>query len=283
MSDFIEVADRVWVARYEWFDVNVTAVGSDRGLLVVDTHSSGLAATGVIDDLRRLGAGEVTTVVNTHSHFDHTFGNAAFRSAYGDIAIHGHENAAAATVASGERVKGHYRDDPDAARREEILATEVVPADHTFSSAVVLDLGDRVVELVHPGRGHTDGDLVVRIPDVDVVLAGDLVEESAPPVYGVDCFPLEWPHSMDIVLGLTTSGSTVVPGHGVPVDRDFVEIQRNDLGLMADAIRGLVSRGVPLDQALEVGEFPFPADRLADAVRRGYEQLPRGRTQLPLV
>ncbi|MBA3781264.1 MAG: MBL fold metallo-hydrolase [Nocardioides sp.] len=283
MSDFIEVADRVWVARYEWFDVNVTAVGSDRGLMVVDTHGSGLAATGVIEDLRRLGAGEVTTVVNTHSHFDHTFGNAAFRSAYGDIAIHAHENAAAATVVSGERIKGHYREDSDDPHREEMLATDVVPADHTFSSAVALDLGDRVVELVHPGRGHTDGDLVVRIPDVDVVLAGDLVEESAPPVYGVDCFPLDWPHSMDIVLGLTTSRSTVVPGHGAPVDRDFVEIQRNDLGLMADAIRNLASRGVPLDQALEVGDFPFPAERLADAVRRGYEQLPPSRTQLPLV
>jgi glyoxylase-like metal-dependent hydrolase (beta-lactamase superfamily II) len=283
MSDFTEVASRVWVARYAWLDVNVTAIGSDRGLMVVDTHSSGLAAAGVLDDLRRLGAGDVVAVVNTHSHFDHTFGNGTFRAAYGDIPIHAHENAAAATVASGERVQGHYRDDADDPRRDEILATDIVVADHTFSSAVSLDLGDRVVELVHPGRGHTDGDLVVRIPDVDVVLAGDLVEESAPPVYGADCFPLDWPHSMDVVLGLTTGGSTVVPGHGVPVDRDFVEVQRNELGLVADAIRTLAATGVPLDQALEVGEFPFPADRLGEAVRRGYEHLPRGRRQLPLV
>ncbi|WP_426245320.1 MBL fold metallo-hydrolase [Nocardioides sp. LHG3406-4] len=283
MSDFIEVAERVWVARYEWFDVNVTAVGSDRGLLVVDTHSSGLAASGVIDDLRRLGAGEVTTVVNTHCHFDHTFGNAAFRSAYGDIAIHAHENAAATTVPWGERTKQRYADDPDDPHRDEVLATELVAADHTFSSAVSLDLGDRVVELVHPGRGHTDGDLVVRIPDVDVLLAGDLVEESAPPVYGDDCFPLDWPHSMDIVLGLTTSSSTVVPGHGAPVDRDFVEVQRNDIGLVADAIRNLANRGVPPDQALEAAEWPFPSERLAAALRRGYEQLPRGQKRLPLV
>jgi len=49
---FIEVADRVWVARYEWFDVNVTLVAGERGLLVVDTHASGLAAREVIDDIR---------------------------------------------------------------------------------------------------------------------------------------------------------------------------------------------------------------------------------------
>ena len=73
MPDFTEVADRVWVARYEWFDVNVSLVGSDRGLLVVDTLGSAAAAREVVDDGRRLGAGEVVAIVNTHAHFDHTF------------------------------------------------------------------------------------------------------------------------------------------------------------------------------------------------------------------
>ena len=40
MSEFVEVADRVWVARYEWFDVNVSVVAGTAGLLVVDTSAS---------------------------------------------------------------------------------------------------------------------------------------------------------------------------------------------------------------------------------------------------
>ena len=40
MSEFTEVGDRVWVARYEWYDVNVTVVEGEAGLLVVDTHAS---------------------------------------------------------------------------------------------------------------------------------------------------------------------------------------------------------------------------------------------------
>ena len=32
MTDFVEVADRIWVARYEWVDANVTAIGAERGL-----------------------------------------------------------------------------------------------------------------------------------------------------------------------------------------------------------------------------------------------------------
>ena len=54
---------------------------------------------------------------------------------------------------------------------------------------MALDLGDRVVELIHPGRGHTAGDLVVRVPDADVMVAGDLVEESDPPFIGDDSLP----------------------------------------------------------------------------------------------
>ncbi|MBI2246192.1 MAG: MBL fold metallo-hydrolase, partial [Nocardioides sp.] len=194
---FREVADRVWVARYEWFDVNVTLVGGDSGLLVVDTHASATAARTVVEDIRRLGAGEVVAVANTHEHFDHTFGNGVLRAAYGDLPIHAHETAAERTVPAGERIKAAYDEDPDDPHREEVRATEIVPADRTFSSARVLDLGDRMVELVHPGRGHTAGDLVVRVPDADVLLAGDLIEESAlragVPGFGEDCYPFDWP------------------------------------------------------------------------------------------
>ena len=136
---------------------------------------------------------------------------------------------------------------------------------------------------MHPGRGHTSGDLVVRVPDADVLLAGDLVEESAPPGMGGDCYPMEWPLSLDIVLGLLTSGSVVVPGHGAPVDRDFVEIQRNELGIVAETIRDLATRGIPVADALDAADWPFPRDTLPHAVRRGYEQLPRSQKRLPLV
>ena len=56
VSDFTEVAARVWVARYEWYDVNVTVIEGEAGLLVVDTHASTKAAQEVIADLRRLSS-----------------------------------------------------------------------------------------------------------------------------------------------------------------------------------------------------------------------------------
>jgi glyoxylase-like metal-dependent hydrolase (beta-lactamase superfamily II) len=282
-QEFVEVSDRVWVGRRAWLDANVTLVGGADGLLLVDTHGSAAAARSVLEDVRRLGVGDVTVVVNTHWHFDHTFGNGAVRAAYGDVPVHAHETAREELAAGAADVVRRCAEDHDAPHREEVLATEVVLPDRTFSSAVALDLGDRYVELVHPGRGHTGGDLVVRVPDADVLLAGDLVEESGHPCYGEDCWPMEWPRSLDTVLGLLTPATVVVPGHGAPVDKGFVEEQRAAIGVVAETVRDLAGRGVPADRALSAASWPYPAEQLAEAVRRGYDHLPRSQKRLPLL
>jgi glyoxylase-like metal-dependent hydrolase (beta-lactamase superfamily II) len=283
MPDFTEVGDRVWVAHYDWMHVNITLVGGDAGLVMVDTHGSERVAREVADAVRRLGAGPLTTVVNTHEHWDHTFGNVVMREEFGPIELHAHEWAAGHTEASGERAKEQFRAEPDDEHAEEVLETRILPADLTFSSARVLDLGDRQVELIHPGRGHTAGDLVVRVPDADVLVAGDLVEQSDPPFIGEDSWPFEWPATLDLVLGLLGDSSVVVPGHGQPVDKAFVHDQRSDLGIVAETIRDLAGRGVPLDQALATGDWPWEPRLLEHAVRVGYEQLPRSQKRLPLI
>lgn len=255
---FTEVADRVWVRREPSYDVNLIAIGGERGIVVVDTLATAAQARAAIAAIGDLGAGSVVAVVNTHDHFDHVLGNATFRERYDDPPVHATEEAAART-------------DPAAP-----------PAETTFSSAAVIDLGDRQVELVHPGRGHTAGDLVVRVPDADVLLVGDLVEESAPPSIGTDSWPLEWPQTLDLVLGLATESTVVVPGHGKVVDRRFVERQCDDLRAVAETLRELAARGVPEAEALASAQWPFPDDALHHAVPRAYAALPRARRQLPL-
>lgn len=280
---FTEVARRVWVARHSWLDVNVTVVAGDRGLLVLDSLGSDRAARRLTEELRHLGHGDVVAVVNTHEHFDHTFGNHALRETWPGAMLLAHEEAAARTVVSGEQSKEEYAARTDDPHRPEVMETVIVPADTTFSSVRSVDLGDRVVELVHPGRGHTGGDLVARVPDVDVLVAGDLVEQSAPPAYGPDSFPLDWPGSLDLVLDLVGDATVVVPGHGDVVDESFVHEQRAAIGVVAETIFDLASRSVPLDEALRHTDWPFPAEHLQDAVRRGYAEVPRTARRLPMV
>ncbi len=298
-AGFVEVADRCWVARFEFLDVNVGLVGGERGLLVVDTHASEVEARAVVEQVRRLGAGDVVGVVNTHQHFDHTFGNVVLSEAYGAPPLFAHEDAVAGLAETGPALQEEarrYAEDPPSdedldpvmrQRHADIAATRILLPTETFSSARVVDLGDRLVELVHPGRGHTAGDSVVRVGDAGVLFAGDLVEESAlrngVPGYGDDCYPMEWPATLDLVVGLVAVDGVVVPGHGLPVGRDFVEQQRAGVGVVAETIRDLATRGVPVAEALEAADWPYPREELRHAVARGYDQLPRSARSLPLL
>lgn len=285
-SPFTEVADRVWVSRRPWLDTTVGLVGGRDGLVLVDTHGSTAAGRAVVADVDALGVGPVTAVVTTHWHFDHTFGVEAVVQAYSSPPVWAHETAAEefaahAAAARAERaVPGHPESE---GHHVDVAATDLVTPGATFSSVKVLDLGDRLVELVHPGRGHTGGDLVVNVPDADVLLAGDLVEESGAPCYGPDSWPLEWPLTLDVVLGLLRPFTLVVPGHGAVVDRDFVQEQRAAIGVVAETVRDLAGRGVRPPDALAAATWPFPTEGLVDAVSRGYAHLPRHQKTLPLI
>jgi hypothetical protein len=67
------------------------------------------------------------------------------------------------------------------------------------------------------------------------------------------------------------------------VGRDFAEEQRSAVGVVAETIRDLASKGVPVSDALGAAEWPYPVEELANAVRRGYGQLPLSARKLPLV
>ncbi len=278
---FTEVAERVFVGRYPQWDTTIGLVVASGGVLVIDTRASNVHGAELRDDVQRLAPhAEIRWVVNTHQHFDHALGNVAFEGA----TIHAHENAAAEMVSAGERVKDRIRADPSVDPDYPAITSEVLDAvvaseyrlpDVTFSSVSTIDLGDRYVELAHPGRGHTNGDLVLRVGDVDVVFGGDLIEQSADPAFGADCFPLEWGGSLDLMIGMLTEKSVVVPGHGTPVDKTFVQNQRADIADVGQVIYSLFSQGVSRDDALEAGgsSWPYPAQQLRYALSRGYDQL----------
>jgi glyoxylase-like metal-dependent hydrolase (beta-lactamase superfamily II) len=278
---FVEIADRCYVARYPEWDVSVGLVVGSAGLAVVDTRASARQGRELLDDVRRLlPASAVRWVVNTHVHFDHSFGNVSMDGAV----IYAHENVAARLTESGEDIKRQIRADPEldpdqpaitTQVLDDVVATELRGPDVVFASVSTIDLGDRLVELMHPGRGHTDSDIVARVADADVVFGGDLIEESGPPSFGSDSFPLDWGSSLDLVVGLLTERTVVVPGHGKVVDKSFVETQRADVADVSTVIRSLFQQGVGVDEAAAAGgtNWPYPQAHLETAVRRGYAQL----------
>ncbi|HSW42801.1 MAG TPA: MBL fold metallo-hydrolase [Patescibacteria group bacterium] len=230
MHPWREVGAGVFVRRYPFLDQTIGAIVGRERVLVVDTRATSLQARELIEDVRRLTR-LPWVVANTHVHFDHAFGNAAFRP----CEIWSHSGCAAALRLHGPAQRANVaRQLPDLA--DELRATPLDPPDRTFEVAVDLDLGDRLVELRHLGRGHTDHDVIVRSPDTGILFAGDLVEHGAPPAFE-DSFPLDWPSTLGLLLDL--ADGAVVPGHGEPVEREFVESQLTEVAFLAETARRL--------------------------------------------
>jgi len=275
-----EVADRVFQRRYQPFDVTVGVVVGAEGLAVVDTRGSLAEGRELREHLGQLSAAPVRWVVNTHWHFDHLWGNAEFTASRQQppaqvrpAQIWGHRSVPD-TLAGPANARQKREMAAEGGRWTAVLAElEEAAPDHLVDLVHSLDLGDREVRLVHPGRGHTDGDLLVYVPDADALLAGDLVEQSGPPAYGPDSYPLDWAAALDAVLALTTPGTVVVPGHGDPVGAAFVRDQRAAVAAVAEQLTALHAGGVRADDAPAEGRWPYPAEALGYAAERAYAQL----------
>ena len=269
MPGFTEVADGVFVLRYPVLDVNSTLVVGDGEALLVDTLSTPAQAGELVAAVRHVTPLPYR-VVNTHHHFDHCFGNVV--AAAPGSEVWGHERCAAVLAETGERRLVELAVEfPELAGG--ILATVVRPPDRTVHSDAVLDVGGRTVQLEYLGRGHTDNDLVVVVPDAATVIAGDLVEECGPPGFD-DSWPLDWPATaaalLEVADGLVGT-VTVIPGHGAPVDEAFVAAQHADLAQLAWLCReGHRDDRPPRDVA---ARSPFGAEVSLLAVRRAYADL----------
>jgi glyoxylase-like metal-dependent hydrolase (beta-lactamase superfamily II) len=263
-----EVGDRVFVRRHQSMDLNVTLLVGEGACLVVDTRADLVQGQELAEAVRTVTP-HPWVVVNTHFHFDHAFGNAVFRPA----PIWGHRRCAEVLAGpDGERMRariaGLYRQAGEGAGADRLEAVDIVPPTEIVDDVATLTVGGRPVQLRHLGRGHTDSDLVVVLPDAALVLAGDLVEEGAPPQFG-DGFPLDWPGTLDAVLELVTG--PVVPGHGAVVDRAYVQGQRDELARLADVARAAHAEGRPAADVAR--DLPYFGDFAEQAVERAYLQL----------
>lgn len=219
---FQEVGDRIFRRRYERLDQNIGVILGDESVCVVDSRSNHPDADELRSELRSLSPLPVRYLVNTHMHWDHTFGNARFPEA----TIIGHRDCRRRLLDEGEDVKAELQMaewvPPD--QRPVFAAVEIMPPSVTFTDSVELHVDDRALSLHYFGRAHTDNDIAVFIDGV--CFAGDLVEEGAPPSFG-DSYPKEWVTTLDRLIDRLPG--VVVPGHGDVVDSDFVRAQREEI------------------------------------------------------
>lgn len=270
------ISDRVVV--YEYVNVNVTAVRSNNGILVIDTHRS----PATMNKIRQLiekefGRTDFVYVINTHGDYDHCSGNQIFPSA----TIIGHRNCPEfmqQIPANSPQIASYHRShiteikesldesqgkDQAGLRAEIDIWTRmlesneneyrVTPPTKTFSDSLILHLDDMTVQLIYCGNAHTDNDIFIYIPEEKLVFTGDIFTSKSSFGFAVNKMNdvQQVIRSMDHCIEHPSGVEFVVPGHGECLSGKDFRALRDLLVEKYEKIRGKLSGAVLLDSLIE--------------------------------
>ncbi len=217
---------------------NSSFIVNDNDVIVVDDHVSPAAAWVLLEEIKEVTNKPVTTVINTHFHFDHAHGNQIFAP---NVQIIGHEftrrmllsnsigmplyqNYVTGLPGQIDGLKKRIASEADAAAKAKLqtqlqvaennLASQKelkpTPPNVTLATQMTLYRGSREIQIRFLGRGHTAGDVVVFLPNEKVVMTGDFLTSGLSNMS--DSYPEEWVTSLDALKKLDFD--TVLPGHG---------------------------------------------------------------------
>jgi glyoxylase-like metal-dependent hydrolase (beta-lactamase superfamily II) len=166
-----KLADNLYVLRGG--GGNTAAFVTANGVLLVDTKVSGWGQP-MIEKLKTLTDKPVTTIVNTHTHFDHVNGNAEFPPT---VEVVTHENTKR-YMEQWNPVYGLQMDNPSPFKANGGVG---LPK-RTFSDRLSLFSGPDQVDLHFYGPAHTGGDTWVVFRQARVMHAGDAFPNKAAPI-----------------------------------------------------------------------------------------------------
>lgn len=243
-----EAAEGVYTLTAEG-DPNVSAIVGPEGVVCVDARATPAHASEWLERLRRLTDKPVAWLLLTHYHAVRVLGASAFGARH----IVAHENTHRWILERGEADReSEYRRFPRLFKDAESIPGLTYP-DVTFRDRLTIHLGEREVQIVHLGGGHTIGDAAVWLPAERVLIAGDLVEAQAAPYMGDAAIEAWTSETLPRIERLDPR--VLVPGRGPVVRGDDVrrclaEMRRYTATLW-ETVRASRERGASLKQAFE--------------------------------
>jgi quinoprotein relay system zinc metallohydrolase 2 len=227
---------------------NLGFIVGERAVAVVDTGGSVAVGRRLLAAVRRVTALPVAYVINTHVHFDHLLGNAAFRGK-GTQAV-GHAGLAAALAEGQGYFREHFAAELAGEPPERTLAAPGIAV--AVGRPLALDLGGRRLTLTAFAPAHTRTDLTVLDGQSGTLFAGDLVAAQRTPA--LDASLKGWLAALDLLQALPAA--RVVPGHG-PASLPWpagAAATRRYLETLAREVGDAIAAGRPLERAMdEVG------------------------------
>ncbi len=283
---------------------NHTIVVGDRDVFLVDAGTTPLAARALLADMKLITDKPVRWVVNTHFHFDHTDGNSIFGP---EVQIIGHEyvrhaiadldvlhrepfkSALANMPVQVDALKKQIGEEKDPAKRaelqkqlaakqadwEEFKMIKPMPPTMTYTSKMTLYQGQREIQLLFLGRGHTQGDTIVYLPKERIVCSGDMMETQ--PAYMGDAIFDEWIKTLDALKELDFT--TDLPGHGVPFhDKALITAYQSYLKDLMSQVAELRKQGLSAEETAQKVDLTshstdFPQIKGSGAEVRGVRRM----------
>ncbi len=212
----VEVVPGVWMVQgasalgspaNRNFISNAAFVVTPAGVVVVDALGSPALAQELIAAIARITPQPIRHVIVTHYHADHVYGLQAFKALGATITAHRDGQAYLHSDTARLRLQ---------ASREELAPwvnaqTELVPADRWLDGPTRFSLGGVDFVLQPAGPAHTPEDLLVVLPQLGVLIAGDLVFRGRVPFVGV-ADSGRWIDALQRLMSYQVH--TIVPGHG---------------------------------------------------------------------
>ncbi|MEV4193491.1 MBL fold metallo-hydrolase [Streptomyces toxytricini] len=248
-----------------WCLNNAGFVSGGGRTLLVDTAATERRALALRDAVAAAGVPLPRTVVNTHHHGDHTYGNGVFAP---EALVLGHDSARTEQLAAGHQLELIWPG-------TDFGTVEITPPDLTYSDRMTLHLGGTEVRVIHPGVAHTTGDSVVWLPRQGIVFTGDLVFAGGTPFLAMGSLAGSL-RALELLRSL--GAQTVVPGHGPLTDPSAYDATERYLRYVEELAREGRAKGLtPLEAAREadLGEFAAwrEGERLVANLHRAYAEL----------
>ena len=241
----IKVLENVYtITAGDGVDSNTTFIITKEGVIVIDTRPTPTEARKVLAEIRKLTALPIVYTINTHYHGDHTFGNQIFKNSKTIIA---HKNVRNKLVESGQEHLSLFK----TFGLPGIDEVEITPPNIIYEKEMEVWLGGYRLQLLHHGKGHTDGDTIIYIDQLRTVITGDLVFNKKIP-YMADSYIDDWIGSLKYIELL--KNETVIPGHGPIGERTTIIAMKHYLMNLKELVLAQLKDNKTLKETQEIVE-----------------------------
>lgn len=234
------------------FAANAGVIIGRDGIVVIDTLTSAKEGQRLINDIRAISDKPIKYVVTTHFHPDHVLGSSEFAKLGATIIAH--VNDKGSLEKAGPTMVNFVRRSWGLTE-EELEGTEVAYPTLAFSDRMEIDLGDQKIELIYPGPSHTDGSLLVYLPDKKILFTGDILFTGYHPYIGDGNIP-SWLKVLDGIRGMDVS--QIIPGHGPISDKKDVAAMREYLEIFDKKAKELCRSSDDLEYIISELKMALP-------------------------